>query len=142
MTHLRKGIDSLGLWLWADRTGWRLLARGSGMCMLIKGWSVTTSEDLHPLSLSAEGTEAIVTAGSRISVNNRTTSAEVLVERGSEGRLIPEVFFLMIPPKWIFFGFRRTGLTLPSKSKASNDLIAQDEKVLMSCPFQSMVILM
>jgi len=58
------------------------------MCVFINWWSVTTSEDLHPLNLPAEGTEAIVTAGSRISVNNRTTSAEVLVERGSEGRLI------------------------------------------------------
>ena len=56
------------------------------MCVLINGWSVTTSEDLHPLSLPAEGTEAIVTAGSRITVNNRSASAEVLVKRGSEGR--------------------------------------------------------
>ena len=46
------------------------------------------------------------------------------------------------PPKWIF-GFSEDGfLTLPSKSKTNNDLITQDEKVLMSCPFQSMVILM
>ena len=58
------------------------------MCVFINWWSVTTSEDLHPLNLPAEGTEAIVTAGSRITVNNRRTSAEVLVKQGSEGRLM------------------------------------------------------
>ena len=53
-----------------------------------------------------------------------------------------KVFFKWFPPNG-FFWFSEDGfLTLPSKSKTNNDLITQDEKVLMSCPFQSKVIFM
>ena len=55
---------------------------------------------------------------------------------------IPEGFFLMIPPNGFFLGFSKEGLKLPFKRKTSNALITQDEKMLMSCPFNSVVILM
>ena len=50
----------------------------------------------------------------------------------------------VIPPKSREMDFfSKDGfLIFPSKSETNNDLITQDEKVLMSCPFQSMVILM